>query len=508
MDKVKFLSVMITLAVVAGGMAHAEDWKVGDKWTYKHEGPRPFSDPSAQIKGDRTVEVTKIEGAGAAERYLLKTLWGTEDANPTITYIDPKNMIHKMDIQYMAVLNLNPPVPAIWSLKPGEQATLKTNMDVGGFLIPMEYVTTRLKDETLTVPAGTFEKCQHIQIICSLQNEMGEPVKVKTDQWYHPKVKNFVKEVSITNYQSDNSYTGTSILKSYISPTEKDNSEPKIGDPATRLNGLQWIKGGPVELTEGNIYVVEFWATWCPPCRVSIPHLTKLQKKFKSKKVTIVGISTENADKVEPFVKEKGNVMDYVVAIDPQRKISNGYMTAYKQQGIPTAFIVDQKLRVVWVGHPMSDLESVLEEVVAGTFDAEAYKLERNRDAKAKAAMREYFKLIENDAAKAKAAANTIIENGSGMLLNAFAWGILTKVEPAKQDLPVALEAAAKANTITKGKNAAILDTFALALFRNGKVARAIEVQKDALKLVAGNERMEKEFKARLAEFAKAAEQQ
>ena len=87
--------------------------------------------------------------------------------------------------------------------------------------------------------------------------------------------------------------------------------------------------------------------------------------------------------------------MDYVVAIDPQRKISNGYLTAYKQRGIPTAFIVDQKLRVVWVGHPMSDLEAVLEEIVAGEFDTKAYtakkEQKRNRDAKAKSAMREAY---------------------------------------------------------------------------------------------------------------------
>ena len=218
MCKIKFLLIALALGILIGGTTHAEDWKVGEKWTYKHEGPRPFSDPSVKIKGDRTVEVTKIEGEGAAKRYLLKTLWGTEDANPTTTYIDPNNMIHKMDIQYMAVLNFTPPVPAIWPLKPGEQGTLKTSMDVGGFVIPIEYVTKRLKDETITVPVGTFEKCRHFQIISSLQNEMGEPVKVKTDQWYHPKVKNFVKEIVIMNYQGDNSYTGTSILKSHTTP--------------------------------------------------------------------------------------------------------------------------------------------------------------------------------------------------------------------------------------------------------------------------------------------------
>ncbi|MBN2312760.1 MAG: hypothetical protein JXM79_02455, partial [Sedimentisphaerales bacterium] len=200
------------------GTVYAEDWTVGQKWIYQHEGPRPHSNPPATIKGDRTIEVTKIEGEGADKRYLLKTVWGTKDANPSITYIDPNNMIHKLDIQFQAVLLFDPPVPAFWPLKPGEQTTLKTNMDVMGYKIPMEYVVKRLKDETVTVPAGTFENCRRFEIISSMQNEMLQPIKVKTDHWYHPKVKNFVKEATIANYQSDTSYTGTSILKSYIIP--------------------------------------------------------------------------------------------------------------------------------------------------------------------------------------------------------------------------------------------------------------------------------------------------
>jgi len=296
-------------------------------------------------------------------------------------------------------------------------------------------------------------------------------------------------------------------------PAEKVKPQAEICDPAAKLKGLQWIKGGPVELKKDTISVVEFWATWCPPCRVSIPHLTKLQKKFKDKKVTVIGISTESANKVRPFVKDKGDVMNYVVAIDPQRKISDGYMKAYKQRGIPTAFIVDKQLRVVWVGHPMSDLEVVLEKVVAGKFDTKAYaakkELERKKNEMVMAALREYFDAIEKDATdKARTAAGTIIENGSSQLLNAFAWRVLSEVEQDKQDLPIALKAAAKANEMTEGKNSAILDTFALALFRNGKVTQAIEVQKKALKLAAGNERMEKDFKARLDEFTKAAAQQ
>ena len=55
MYKINLLLVIVGLAILSGGNVYAEDWKVGEKWTYKHEGPRPFADPSAKIQGDRMV---------------------------------------------------------------------------------------------------------------------------------------------------------------------------------------------------------------------------------------------------------------------------------------------------------------------------------------------------------------------------------------------------------------------------------------------------------------------
>jgi len=285
--------------------------------------------------------------------------------------------------------------------------------------------------------------------------------------------------------------------------------ESKICDPAGKLEGLEWVKHGPVELRNGNFYVVEFWTTWCGPCVYSIPHLTKLQKKFADKKVSFVGISYETRDKIDPFVKKMGAKMDYAVARDPERKVWSKYMRAYKQRGIPCAFIVDKELRVVWVGHPMSDLDEVLEKVVEGKFDAKSYaakkELESKKKEKLNTAFQEYFDAVKRDggAKEAKAAAEIILENGSSGLLNAFAWRVLTEVEDGKQDLKAALRAAAKANKETEGRSAPILDTYALALFKNGMVSEAITMQQKALKLVIGKERIEKQYRARLDEFTK-----
>lgn len=208
-------SVAVVVWVVVASSAIATDWKVGEKWTYQHEGPRPYADPSAKVQGDRIVEVTAIEGEDAERRTLLKSLWGTADGNPAVLHIDAKNLIHKIDIQAMGVLRFDPPIPALWSLKVGEQKIVKTKVDVGGFAMTIQYVAKRLDDETVTVPAGRFEKCQHVTIVSTTESDFAPSTKNKMDYWYHPSVKNSVKEVIITNFDSDNSYSATSTLKAF-----------------------------------------------------------------------------------------------------------------------------------------------------------------------------------------------------------------------------------------------------------------------------------------------------
>lgn len=150
----------------------------------------------------------------------------------------------------------------------------------------------------------------------------------------------------------------------------------KVGDKAKPLNISEWVKGAtaeaPVNVTDGkNFYVVEFWATWCGPCRTSIPHLTELQKKYKDKGVVFVGVSNETMEKVKPFVEEQGEKMDYNVALDKENLTNKDYMKAYGQNGIPCAFVINKKGQIAWVGHPMM-MDKPLEQIVAGTYDLEA----------------------------------------------------------------------------------------------------------------------------------------
>jgi len=215
MNRTPSILMIITVIALAGTGLHAENWKAGETWTYRHEGPRPYSDGSATVEGDRTMQVTAIQGEGDQKRSLLKNQWGTEDANPSTTYVDTENLIRKIDIQNMGVLNFDPPVPVFWSLKAGQEKTTKTSVNFAGFVMTIEYKAKRLPDETLTVPAGAFKNCQHVQIVSTMQSDMMPTTKSKMDYWYHPSVKNVVKEVTVTYYETDNSYTATSVLKNH-----------------------------------------------------------------------------------------------------------------------------------------------------------------------------------------------------------------------------------------------------------------------------------------------------
>ena len=137
----------------------------------------------------------------------------------------------------------------------------------------------------------------------------------------------------------------------------------ELGAKAPPLAGVTWVKGDPVTLGRG-ITVVEFWATWCGPCKTSIPHLTKLAHRF-SGKVAIVGLSDEDAATVKPFVASQGAQMDYHVGL-----VDEATHAAYMQgvQGIPFAFIVNAEGTVVWKGHPMA-MDRVVTALANGTFD-------------------------------------------------------------------------------------------------------------------------------------------
>lgn len=323
----------------------------------------------------------------------------------------------------------------------------------------------------------------------------------------------------------------------------------KVGDKAPKLQVGKWVQGEPVkEFEKDKVYLVEFWATWCGPCRVSIPHLNELHEKYKDKGLVVIGQDCweREEEKVGPFVKEMGSKMTYRVALDRKEneddrgRMAETWMAAAGQNGIPSAFLVNKEGLVVWMGHPMKLEAPTIEQVLAGTYDlkkaaAEAAEeqareskiqelapafsaaMNEGRGADAEKAFLEIEKLLpeaqrkmlkptwfaihckKKDYATAyKVAREASDENlGNAMLQNQIAWTILTDKDLEKRDLELAQLMAERGVKASDRKDASILDTLARALFMRDKKGEAIKVQEEAVSVA------DSEMKASLQETLK-----
>ena len=95
--------------------------------------------------------------------------------------------------------------------------------------------------------------------------------------------------------------------------------------------------------TRGKVVILDFWATWCPPCREEIPHFVSLYRAYRGKGLEIVGVALDQggANAVKPFAEANG--INYPVVIGNQ-KVTVDYGGI---RGIPTTFIIDRKGNIV-----------------------------------------------------------------------------------------------------------------------------------------------------------------
>jgi len=308
------------------------------------------------------------------------------------------------------------------------------------------------------------------------------------------------------------------------------------GSKAPAIKVAKWFKGTPVETFEpGKVYVVEFWATWCGPCRVSIPHLTELARKYKDK-VTFVGISVwerdaQYLDKVGKFVADMGDQMDYNVAADDEAgTMAQTWMQAAGENGIPTAFVVDGEGRIAWIGHPMSDLGPTLDKVLSGKWNIAEYKAKRAKEKASEEAKRQLNQQIgplfqqrkyaealkvldaaiakdpslENEYAPGRVMILSKIDEKKAQTyalqvarkfyrndpeaLNELAWFIVgPDTQLKKPDYKIGLQIAQMAASASNNKSPDILDTLALAQYRTGQKAAAVATQTKAVALAKKN---------------------
>ena len=117
-----------------------------------------------------------------------------------------------------------------------------------------------------------------------------------------------------------------------------------VGKPAPEFT-LPDLDGNQIELSsmKGKVLILDFWATWCPPCKEEVPHLVSLQSKYRDQGLQIVGLSIDQggAGDVKPFADEHGVNYTMLIANDQIAKAYGGVSM------IPTTFVVDRKGVVV-----------------------------------------------------------------------------------------------------------------------------------------------------------------
>ncbi len=323
-----------------------------------------------------------------------------------------------------------------------------------------------------------------------------------------------------------------------------DRARLAEGEPAPAMEIEKWVKGGEVKFEPGKVYVVEFWATWCAPCRAAMPHLTELQKSHKDKGLTVIGVASpglrDKIEDVEKMVAEKGEVMGYTIAWDRAGATVNNYMKAARLRGIPASFVIDQKGNVAWYGTP-SELDYVLDDVLAGTWDYKtgpaklkkmgeerqaifaeadsdpqgslkllaAFEAKYPKSAKDMLPVKYELQMLAGDYDAAYKTGATLVDHAiaqkDAQTLNTIAWNI---VDPdgdvKKKDVDFAMRAAKEAVRISEEKDGAILDTLARCYWLKGDKVKAIELQKKAIAALSKDpqqEDMKAQLEATLKEY-------
>jgi len=143
------------------------------------------------------------------------------------------------------------------------------------------------------------------------------------------------------------------------SPSESESEELStksfLNQPAPVIEGEKWLTERP-DLTD-KFVLIDFWATWCAPCRRSIPALNALQEQFKDRLV-VIGLSDEDEEVVRKMSEPK---ILYSLAIDTQHRTAS----AIGLSRIPHALLVDPKGIVRYEGHPAALDASAMKKLFA-----------------------------------------------------------------------------------------------------------------------------------------------
>lgn len=198
--------------------------------------------------------------------------------------------------------------------------------------------------------AGRPESDRAVCLVCKLKEGATEPEAIQATRTYEGKEYGFCSKACGEAFAVD--------PVAYLPPV--------FPRPAPSL-ALEDLTGAPLtnQSLQGRVVLLDFWATWCAPCRKSMPELQALHDKYADRGFTVVGVSIDEGgpSKVRRYVTSRK--IRYPIALDGTK---NPAWDAFRVKVVPSAFLLDRQGRIVaqWTGAPPDPqaLERHVEELV------------------------------------------------------------------------------------------------------------------------------------------------
>jgi peroxiredoxin len=191
----------------------------------------------------------------------------------------------------------------------GTLALLSTEGDLGHETL--QEVTTTLADALREQPLG---------------GKKGEPDDL------HLELASLVRYEHV-QANSDSPQFAAAMTKLEAEDASREKADFKLVD----LQGRSWH----LKELRGQVVLINFWATWCPPCRKEMPDLETLYDEFKEQGFVVLAISDEETAKVSPFITERK--ISYPVLLDPGRKVNE----TFQVEGLPKSFLYNRDGKIV-----------------------------------------------------------------------------------------------------------------------------------------------------------------
>ncbi len=157
-------------------------------------------------------------------------------------------------------------------------------------------------------------------------NEKGEPAAA------------YMELAQLVRYEHVQTPLSAPAYSAAMAKLEADDRKRQDADfTLTDLQGKPWN----LRSLRGKVVLVNFWATWCPPCRKEMPDLDALYQRYQEQGFVILAISDEEAAKVTPFIAERK--ISYPILLDPGRKVND----LFQVEGIPKSFVYDREGKLV-----------------------------------------------------------------------------------------------------------------------------------------------------------------